>query len=282
MTSWHPPAILAALQAAGRLALRHYESPELQLKADGSVVTQADREVEALLTARLAPPGGPCRLLGEETFEQQPPGFLAQALAGELYILDPIDGTACYARHLPLWGVSLGYASAGVLREGAIYLPVLQEVFYSDGPEVWWGRLDPAAPDATPTDLRRVPPASPADPAGGMLAITQGVLRHYRFSDELVLHALATAVVPLTYLLLGRYVGYLGQVKLWDLAGGLPLLLKAGFTATLTGGTPLTAAITPTAYTLDAADPHCWLLRQPCLFAPPGADRWFARCAQPR
>ena len=282
MSPWHPPTIFAALQAAGRVALHHYETPDRQLKADGSVVTQADREIEALLTARLARPAEGCLLLGEETFEQQPPDFLRRALAGELYIVDPIDGTACYAHHLPIWGVSLGYARGGELREGAIYLPVLREIFYSDGPDVWWGQLDPQAADPLPTQLQRIPQAVPTEPAGGLVAITQGVVRQCHFPPDMVLHALACAVVPLAYLLLGRYVAYLGHLKLWDLAGGLPLLLKTGFTATLIDGTPLTASISPATYTLDPADPHCWALRHPCLFGPPEVGRWFPSRGAPR
>jgi hypothetical protein len=41
------------------------------------------------------------------------------------------------------------------------------------------------------------------------------------------------AVVPLVGLLQGKFLAYLGSVKLWDVAGALPLLLRKGFRATV-------------------------------------------------
>lgn len=48
-----------------------------------------------------------------------------------LWIVDPIDGTFNYQRGLPFYGVSIAYCVGGVPACGAIYLPVLDQLFYA-------------------------------------------------------------------------------------------------------------------------------------------------------
>jgi hypothetical protein len=48
-----------------------------------------------------------------------------------LWIVDPIDGTFNYQRGIPLYGVSIAYCEEGIPVSGAIYLPVLEQLFYA-------------------------------------------------------------------------------------------------------------------------------------------------------
>ncbi len=115
---------------AGRLGRLARTRMVKELKPDGSVVTNGDREVEQVLRLRLdelykAPVWG-------EEFGYEAPGVEGQ------WVLDPIDGTSNYALGSPLWGVSVALIQDGRIRAGCVALPDLEEVFIAgDGMGVW-------------------------------------------------------------------------------------------------------------------------------------------------
>jgi myo-inositol-1(or 4)-monophosphatase len=89
---------LAAGYFAGRATLTG------ETKGPQDFVSIADREVEALIRARLAEAFPGDGFLGEES----------GGAAGErCWVVDPIDGTNNFLRGIPLWGVSVAYAIAG-------------------------------------------------------------------------------------------------------------------------------------------------------------------------
>jgi len=95
---------------------------EVALKADLSPVTQADTQIEAMVRERIADAFPKDRVLGEEEG-----GDTDGEADGRLWIVDPIDGTANFARGIPIWAtlialqvdgeVALGLAEASALRE---------------------------------------------------------------------------------------------------------------------------------------------------------------------
>jgi histidinol phosphatase-like enzyme (inositol monophosphatase family) len=90
-------------------------------------VTQADREVEKLLTTRLAEHFGELPVIGEEH------GTSGDPSAGLAWIIDPIDGTRAFISGQPQWGTLLGLLDKGAPVGGWMYLPVLQESFWAVG-----------------------------------------------------------------------------------------------------------------------------------------------------
>ena len=95
--------------------------------ADGyDIATVYDFRTEELVKNRiLAEFGEP--VLGEED------GLIGDPKAAErsLWIVDPIDGTFNYQRGLPLYAVSIAFCQDGIPALGAIYLPVLRQLFYA-------------------------------------------------------------------------------------------------------------------------------------------------------
>jgi len=81
-------------------------------------VTFADKEVEKLIRARLAMRYPEDAFLGEED------GF-SDVKSGNIWVVDPIDGTTNFMRGLPEWGVSIAYCSEGVIELGVIAAPDL-------------------------------------------------------------------------------------------------------------------------------------------------------------
>lgn len=114
---------------------------QVHTKSDGSVVTDADREVECLLRQELPALVRGTTVWGEE-FGWSPQG------SGGLWLVDPIDGTTNYALGSPLWGISVALYAKGSLQLGALYLPDLGEMYlgYKGGGATLNDRPLPAIP----------------------------------------------------------------------------------------------------------------------------------------
>ena len=110
--------VLAVADEAGVLALRHFEAGvSAETKPDGSPVTPADREVEALVRARLAATGYP--VCGEEEG-----GSLG---SGPTWVLDPIDATKNFLLGIPIWATLLALVVDGEPVLGVASAPALGE-----------------------------------------------------------------------------------------------------------------------------------------------------------
>ncbi len=88
-------------------------------KADGSLVTLADRAVESQLRARFAARYPEDAVLGEEE------GYSPGADGAGRWIIDPIDGTNGFARGVPIWGVLIAYEAEGTVQLGVASAPAL-------------------------------------------------------------------------------------------------------------------------------------------------------------
>ena len=87
--------------------------------------------------------------------------------------------------------------------------------------------------------------------------------------------ALGAAVVPLCGLLVGRFLAYVGSLRLWDLAGGLPLLHRLEFSVTRLRArppSPLGLEVGPEGYLLDPDDSYRWGVRGGVLICPPSVE----------
>jgi len=129
---------LAALRdAAGALTdesdalgLRHFaRGVTATAKADGSPVTAADTEIEALLRRRLAAAFPDHAVLGEEEG-----GGLAGVGAGRgidpavpTWVLDPVDATKNFMRGLPIWATLLALVVDGEVVVGVVSAPAMGE-----------------------------------------------------------------------------------------------------------------------------------------------------------
>jgi histidinol-phosphatase len=112
-------------RAAGAVALRYFESDlQIETKADHTPVTQADREAEALIRQRIAARYPQHRFLGEE--------MGGSASDGDVWIIDPIDGTKNFIRGLPFFAVQLALHHDGVPVLGVSYAPVLNELLAAE------------------------------------------------------------------------------------------------------------------------------------------------------
>jgi len=115
--------ITALAREAGALLRDRLNGPrEIAEKQRKDLVTDADRASEALIVERIRAAYPTAAVLGEE-------GGSYPGRGPERFIVDPLDGTSNYAHRYPIFCVSIAYEREGVLEAGAIYAPMLDELF---------------------------------------------------------------------------------------------------------------------------------------------------------
>ena len=117
------------------------------------VVTEMDRQAEALITERIraARPGD--AILGEEGGETH---GVAQATEGSAapadavrWIVDPLDGTVNYLYGLADWSVSIAAEAGGTIVAGVVAVPLHGETFLAVRGRGAWLRSDAGLHSAT-------------------------------------------------------------------------------------------------------------------------------------
>ena len=261
--AWDPEYIARILLECSRIAMKHYNAPRTSIKPDRSLVTEADHEIEAYLESELEASERGSYMIGEETIHTRTADYIDRAFAETAWIVDPIDGTVPYAHHIPTWGISIGMMVGGTLTNGAIYLPITDELFVTRGDEVLYGSI--AFLNTAADSVESLKPVTANGErrkalvrASGVIALTQGITKGRGIDVPNPVQALGCAVLPLTYLLLDRYVAYAGTVKLWDCAGALPMLQRAGFVARLANGTQVHTSVDKSVYRLSPNDHKRW------------------------
>lgn len=113
-------------RAAGKLLRANASGGHRMLfKGEINFATEIDRQAERLISEMLRglfPADG---VLGEEETAHN-------RAAGRRWIVDPIDGTTNFARGYPLFAVSIGLEVDGRAVVGAVYNPLLDEMFAAE------------------------------------------------------------------------------------------------------------------------------------------------------
>lgn len=106
---------------AAEIALKYFgHHPQSSVKQDGTLVTIADREIEAALRARIAAEFPQHAILGEEE------GLIGDP-SSPTWIIDPIDGTNNFAAAIPVFGTLIALRIEGRTELGIASGPALGE-----------------------------------------------------------------------------------------------------------------------------------------------------------
>ena len=226
---------LDASAEAGRITLSYFRCEQLgvELKADASPVTVADRQAEQLLRDRIAEQFPDDAVLGDE-FPEQPGG------SGYRWILDPIDGTKSFISGVPLYGTLVGLEFSQRCVLGVLRLPALDECAYAVlGRGAWYVQGSREARPAAVSQRTSLADCvfCTSDAAGFESAAGRAAY------DQL----LAECRISRTW---GDCYGYMlvatgradvmldPQMNAWDAAALQPILTEAGGTFTDWQGTP--------------------------------------------
>ena len=128
---------LSLADDADAISLARFRAHDLRVetKPDLTPVSEADREVEAMLRERLARERPGEAVLGEEEGGEDASGW----------ILDPIDGTRNYTRGIPVWATLIAHAD----RVAVVSAPAL-------GRRWWAVRGEGAFADGAPIRVSRI------------------------------------------------------------------------------------------------------------------------------
>ena len=111
---------------------------DIREKKPGDFVTLADLEAERQLTERLSAllPGSV--VLGEEAAFADRGRFDLLAGAAPVWVIDPVDGTANFARGHPAFAVIVALIEQGRVRAGWIYEPLADTMVMAEAGQGAW------------------------------------------------------------------------------------------------------------------------------------------------
>ncbi|WP_226531981.1 inositol monophosphatase family protein [Microbacterium paraoxydans] len=213
---------------AGELAHRRRQEG-VRLAATKStladIVTEADREVEALIRQRLRAARAEDGFLGEESGAEA-------GTSGITWVVDPIDGTVNYAYGIPAYNVSIAAVRGEPDPESwealaaAVNAPALGEIFTAArGHGAWSEGARLAVTQETPAGAL-LGTGFGYDPATheGDLATVARVMPMARD-----VRRMGAAALDLAYVAAGRLDGYFERgLRPWDHAAGALLVSEAG------------------------------------------------------
>lgn len=219
---------------AGALLRRFYEQGvAAEYKGDVDLVTEADRQSEALIRRRLGEEFPEHGIYGEEGTRER--------LAGEYrWYVDPLDGTTNFAHGFPVFCVVLGLERrAPGLREdedgemvaGVIFDPLRDELFQAERGRGAWlnGRA---------IRVSRVKTMQEALTGTGFPSHKRHRSPNVHFYHEITLRShgvrrAGSAALDLAYVACGRLDGYWElNLNPWDTSAGYLLVEEAGGTVT--------------------------------------------------
>jgi len=182
------------------------------LKEDYSVVTEADLSADRLISQSIHDSFPADSLISEEL---QPSSTVSD---GAVWIIDPLDGTTNFSLGMPIWGVSIARLVDGWPALGAVYFPVLDELFTAQ-------RGSGAFLNGERITTQ---PPIPGQPNSFFTCCTR-THRHYEVSIRYKTRILGSACYSVCAVARGMaVVGFEATPKIWDIAASWLILEEAG------------------------------------------------------
>lgn len=191
-------------------------------KDDGSLVTEADLQIQRHMSRALAAHWPQYALMGEEMEHREHARLMATATEG-LWCLDPLDGTTNFSSGFPFYGISLALLRGGQSVLAVVYDPVREECFhatrgggaYLNGEALRIGTVPPLRECIANVDYKRL-----------VARLSERLVRSPPYRSQ---RNLGSSVLEWCWLAAGRFHLYLhGGQKLWDYAAGSLVLAEAG------------------------------------------------------
>jgi myo-inositol-1(or 4)-monophosphatase len=219
-------------RGAGDILRRNYGRQQtIHYKGEINLVTDVDRESEDFILARIRDVFPDHGVMSEESPELPSPSSYR-------WIVDPLDGTTNYAHGYPCFCVSVAVERGGNVVAGAVYDPLLDELFtaspgtgaFRNGERIFVSKT---------RELRKSLLAT-----GFAYDVKTSSDNNFDYFRAFVLTGQAirrdgSAALDLCYLACGRFDGF-WELKLrpWDTAAGLLILREAGGVASRLDGGP--------------------------------------------
>lgn len=237
MTSLNELAEVAqkAARAAREVQLKGLrEGTEIRTKASPQdLVTAADLESERVIARIVAETFPGHNLMGEE-------GGDRGRTSDWLWVVDPIDGTTNYSRHIPYFSTSIAVYHQGRPLVGLVANPVVDETFLAvEGQGAFLNDAPIRSSSATDFGQALMITGFYYD-RGTNIALTLDGIRRFYDRGIMGLRRFGSAALDLCYLAAGRADGYFEiGLNAWDFAAGAFIAQQAGAVVTDAAGRPL-------------------------------------------
>lgn len=229
---------LGAAHAGGACLLDAFEGAlEIRTKSsEVDLVTQADRDAEAVVLARLreAFPGD--AIVAEESGGTAPE-------RGPCWYVDPLDGTTNFAHRFPHFSVSIALYDGEQGLVGVVYDPTRDETFWARrGQGAWLRSPRHAARRLRVTQTEALSKSLLATGFGYDRARGRNVDEFGRLVRQVRgVRRAGSAALDLAYVAAGRLDGFWEyQLQPWDWAAGVVLVREAGGEVQTMHGPPWT------------------------------------------
>lgn len=219
--------------------LSRFNHVSAKQKADGSLLTEADTQMQKATRAFLQKNWPQFAFLGEESSKEEQ--IMALNSDTGCWILDPVDGTSNFASGVPFYSVSLALVIKGEVVVGMVYDPSRDELF--------------AARKKLGAELNHRPLKADTDKT--KLKQCLGVIDFKRLTADMSLRIIqdtpyasqrsfGSVALDWCWVAAGRGQIYLhGAQNIWDYAAGYLILNEAGGqSCTLDGEDVLVAEVT--------------------------------------
>jgi myo-inositol-1(or 4)-monophosphatase len=219
----HLEAAIAAAREGGAVALSYYRNLgalTVENKGVQDHVSEADRETERIIKARLTAEFPQDAFVGEETGADGVDGTRGA------WVVDPIDGTQPFLLGLPTWCVSVAFVAEGDMQVGVIYNPVTDELYAAE-------RGEGATLNGAPMHVRDVQSLSEGLTGMGCSPRTTPaqlghIAQKLRAVDGMY-HRCGSGALTLAYVAAGQLIGYVEMhINAWDCLAALLLIEEAG------------------------------------------------------
>jgi myo-inositol-1(or 4)-monophosphatase len=214
-------AIRAAIKAGKLQKERLWNDHDIRFKGEINLVTEVDRECEALIVDTIRENWSQHDILAEEN-------DYAQSGSGFRWIIDPLDGTTNYAHGFPWFCVSIALEIEGEVRMGVVFHPMMDELFTcikEAGAFLNGRRLEVSTRKPLVNSLLAT--GFPYDRAWDNENNFTNFI-NFQMSARGVRRA-GAAALDLAYVAAGRLDGFWEcKLKPWDVAAGQLLVVEAG------------------------------------------------------
>ena len=217
---------LNLINEAGSKALEMQRGAlDVHTKEDDSLVTEADFWVQNFLKEKISSRFKNYQFICEESTNDKI-DFSEDTVS---VIIDPIDGTAMFSMYLPIWCISIGIFKEYTPLYGFVFSPASNLLFYSDDQNSYLNGKKLYADSSI--EIGKETNIFYSSEIKDLTINFDGKVRNL---GSTALHAALTADNRRN-----RLLAFIGKSYLWDWAGAIPIIQKAGVSLKYLDGSEL-------------------------------------------
>jgi myo-inositol-1(or 4)-monophosphatase len=207
-------------ERVGEQLMQDFGQVQASQKADGSLVTQADKWADREIQDAIASNFNGYGILSEE-------GETVFPDTEWCWVIDPLDGTTNFTRGIPIWGISLGLLYRGTPVFGYVHLPPLGQSFHG----FWAGDSGLATPTGAFLNHHPIHVSQDAASKNHFFNLCSRSTAVMQSGFPCKIRMLGVASYNFLTVASGAVLGGVEATpKVWDLAGAWVILHAAGGT----------------------------------------------------